>query len=62
MITFEYCIELREGWGYRPTMQDKEETEIVLQISAKNRATADRMIDALVDQDVISDISGVAIS
>lgn len=45
MHKFEYRIDLKEG--YRPVMQKEEETEVRFVIEAKNRATADRMVKAL---------------
>lgn len=44
-MKFEYTVDLKEG--YKPTTQDTEETELTFVITAKNRATADRMIKAL---------------
>lgn len=45
MMKFEYYVELQEG--YRPAMQTEEETEVKFVIEAKNRATADRAVKAL---------------
>lgn len=44
-MKFQYTIELKEG--YKQTMLDETETELDIIISAKNRATANRMIKAL---------------
>ncbi len=44
-MKFEYYVELQEG--YRPAMQTEEETEVKFVIEAKNRATADRAVKAL---------------
>lgn len=44
-MKFEYVIELKEG--YRPVMQLEEETDVRIVIEAKNRATADRAMKAL---------------
>lgn len=45
MLKFEYYVDLKEG--YRPVMQEAEETEVRFVIEAKNRATADRAVKAL---------------
>lgn len=45
MLKFEYFVELKEG--YRPVLQTEEETEVRFVIEAKNRATADRAVKAL---------------
>lgn len=45
MLKFEYYVELKEG--YKPVMQTEEETDVKFVIEAKNRATADRMVKAL---------------
>lgn len=45
MHRFEYWVDLKEG--YRPVMQEEEETEVRFVVEAKNRATADRMVMAL---------------
>lgn len=45
MLRFKYHIELKEG--YKQTMEPETETEISFVIEAKNRATADRMVKAL---------------
>lgn len=45
MLKFEYFVELKEG--YKPVMQMEEETDVKFVIEAKNRATADRMVKAL---------------
>lgn len=47
MLRFEYCVDLKEG--YRPVMQEEEETEVRFVIEAKNRATADRAVKALLN-------------
>lgn len=44
-MKFQYTIELKEG--YKQTTLDETETELDIIISAKNRATANRMIKAL---------------
>ena len=44
-MKFEYNVELKDG--YKPTMQKEPETEIQFIIDAKNRATADRMVKAM---------------
>lgn len=48
MLKFKYYVELKEG--YRPVMELEEETEISFVIEAKNRATADRMVKALLKE------------
>lgn len=45
MLKFEYYVELKEG--YRPVMQTEEETDVKFVLEAKNRATADRAVKAL---------------
>ena len=45
MLKFEYYVELKEG--YKPVMQTEEETDVKFVIEAKNRATADRAVKAL---------------
>lgn len=45
MMKFEYCVDLKAG--YRPVMQEAEETEVRFVIEAKDRATADRAVKAL---------------
>ena len=45
MLKFEYYVELKEG--YKPVMQTEEETDVKFVIEAENRATADRMVKAL---------------
>lgn len=44
-MKFAYTVDLKEG--YNSTMQDTEETRLTFVITAKNRATADRMVKAL---------------
>lgn len=44
-MKFQYTIELKDG--YKQTTLDETETELDIIISAKNRATANRMIKAL---------------
>lgn len=44
-MKFQYTIELKEG--YKQTTLDETEAELDIIISAKNRATANRMIKAL---------------
>lgn len=58
MYRFRYCVTLKEG--YRPVGKTENEKEVVLTIEAKNRATADRMIKALLT-DRIMDYSGICI-
>ena len=45
MLKFKYYVELKEG--YKPVMQTEEETDGKFVIEAENRATADRMVKAL---------------
>ena len=45
MLKFKYYVELKEG--YKPVMQTEEETDVKFVIEAENRATADRMVKAL---------------
>lgn len=44
-MRFKYFVELKEG--YRPVMQEEEETDVSFVVEAENRATADRMVKAL---------------
>lgn len=62
LITFEYCLELKDGFGFKPVGNTREETEVTLQIKAPNRVTADRMLHAIIDNPVIADIQGVALN
>ena len=61
LITFEYWLELEEGFGFKLAGETKEQNEVVLQIKAPNRASADRMINAIIDRPIIADISCVAL-
>lgn len=47
LYTFEYWVELNEGYKVASPLFTDEETEIKLQIKARNRATADRMMKAM---------------
>lgn len=47
MLKFEYWIELKDG--YRPTLQEEKETDVRIQLVAKNRATAQRMMAKLLE-------------
>jgi hypothetical protein len=59
-MKFEYTVDLKEG--YKSTMQDTEETELTFVITAKNRATADRMVKALLkDARNVNECIGVCI-
>ena len=44
-MKFQYCIELKDG--YKPTMQGEKENDLRIIVEAQNRATADRMIKAM---------------
>ena len=60
MLRFKYCVELKEG--YKPVMQDEEETEVRVVIEAKNRVTADRAVKALLkDAANVKEYSGFCI-
>ena len=61
MIAFEYYFRFREGCGFKPVLSTEEEREMSIQLAAPNKATADRMIKALINSDVIEDKDGVAI-
>ena len=61
LITFEYFLELEEGFGFKPVGNTREETEVTLQIKAPNRVTADRMLHAIIDNVVIANVYGVAL-
>lgn len=59
-MKFKYHIELKEG--YKPTMELEAETDICFVIEAKNRATADRAVRALLRGATnVKDCSGVCI-
>lgn len=59
-MKFEYYVELKEG--YKPVMKTEEETEIEFVIKAKNRATADRAVSALLkNAPNIKSLSGICI-
>lgn len=59
-MLFQYSIELKDG--YRPTMETDEEKDVSIIIETKNRATADRMIKALLkDATNINSCIGFAI-
>ena len=58
-MKFKYFFELKEG--YIPVLQDEQETDISIVIESKNRATADRMIKALIKPGNIIEYSGIAI-
>lgn len=61
MLKFEYCVELKEG--YKPVMQTEEEEEVRFIIEAKNRATADRAVKALLkDAANVKRYDGICIS
>lgn len=44
-MKIEYIVELKEG--YRPVMQEEEENIIKFEVEAKNFATAQRMVKAM---------------
>ena len=59
-MKFEYVIDLKKG--YRPVMQTEEEMEVRFVIEAKNRATADRAVKALLeDAPNVEEITGICI-
>lgn len=59
-MKFEYTVDLKEG--YKPTMQDTEETELAFVITANNRAAAGRMVKALIkNAQNVSECIGVCI-
>ena len=61
MLKFEYYVELKEG--YRPVMQSEEQEEVRFVIEAKNRATADRAVKALLkDAANVKRYGGICIS
>ena len=60
LYVFRYHVELEKG--YLPVMGDKEEKDLFFDIQAKNRATADRMVRAmLIGNTNVSDLSGICI-
>ena len=61
LITFEYHLELEEGFGFKPVGETKEENEVALQIKAYNRVTADRMLNAIIDRPIITNLYGIAL-
>lgn len=59
-MKFSYLVEVKEG--YKQTMQTEDETEVRFVIEAKNRATADRMVKAMLkDAPNIKEYDGVCI-
>lgn len=59
-MKFAYYVELKNG--YRPVMELEEEKEVRITIEAPNRATADRMVSAMLkDAPNIDDIQGICI-
>lgn len=60
MLKFDYCIELKDG--YRPPLQEEKETEIHIQLEAKNFVTAQRMMAKLMEGTTnVKEYSGVCI-
>lgn len=50
-MKFEYFAELKEGYKpVMPVVETEEKTEMSFIIEAKNRATADRMVKALLKE------------
>lgn len=60
-MKFQYSIELKEGFKPATPLINESETEIVITLEARNRATADRAIKALLKKDNISDITGICV-
>lgn len=60
MLRFDYWIELKDG--YRPPLQTEKETEVHIQLEAKNFATAQRMMAKLLEGATnVKEYSGVCI-
>lgn len=60
LYIFRYHVELEKG--YFPVMGDNEEKDLFFDIQAKNRATADRMVRAMLIGNInVSDLSGICI-
>jgi len=59
MMQFKYFIELKDGYKVVTDTEKTDEMEII--ISAKNRATADRMIKALLLNDNVKYYDGVCV-
>lgn len=60
-LKFEYVLELKEG--YHPVLELETEDIVKFVIEAPNRATADRMVSAMLKgASNITDISGVCIT
>lgn len=59
-MKFGYWVELKEG--FKQTSQLEEETDVNFVIEAKNRATADRMVRAMLkDAPNVVEYSGICI-
>ena len=60
-MKFEYIAEVKKGYKIASPLYDEEETEIRFTIEARNRATADRMIKALLMTENVIECSGICI-
>ena len=58
-MKFRYYVELHEG--YQSTCMLEAEYEVEFIIEAKNRVTADRMVNALLKDGNIKEIGGICI-
>lgn len=60
MLKFDYWVELKDG--YRPPCKEEKETEIHIQLKAKNFATAQRMMAKMLEGATnVNQYSGVCI-
>ena len=61
IYTFEYYVQLSKGYKVASPLFTDEETELTIQIKARNRATADRMMDAMFKAGNVYDYDGIMI-
>lgn len=61
LYTFEYSVQLNKGYKVASPLFTDEETELTIQIKARNRATADRMMNAMFKAGNIYDYDGIMI-
>lgn len=58
-MKFEYTVELKEG--YRPVGEIVECNEVTFTLEAPNKATADRMLRAMLNRDNVIDVICVCV-
>lgn len=61
LYTFEYWVELNDGYKVASPLFTDDETEVTVQIKARNRATADRMMNAMFKMGNVCDYDGIMI-